>query len=823
MRIASPSSLCMVSPWMEHGTVLNYLKTHGHTNLDKLLYEIAQGLEYLHSHNVVHGDLRGTNILIKEDWSACLTDFGLSILSDVTSTMSTNRGGSAHWMAPELLDPDRFGIKFARTAATDVYAFGCVCIELYTERPPFSNVSETAALLKVINGERPERPPGPPAMSDTLWQHVTEFWAENPTTRPSTQSVVQAMTWPPTDPNHSRPQFRFGPRPAPLVPQSPPGLTPVKDSFPPDFTSTAAKTAIPPDTPSSVPLSTDDESEKNWLLPPVSNGPPSSRLLDLLSVLADGGIGTTELVGAEHQRQEVTLREAPLVNPEVRGLTVHVGTETLPVWQDAQRQEAMSADPPSPQPVRRRRHSSLSTTTVVDSEGVLIQRPSRPSPIHVQDLQDLVGTDHQWPEVQLHEASLVDPEARELTVHVGTETLPVWQDAKRQEAVPADFPSPQPVRRRRGSSPSTTTTVDSEGLSLQRPSRPRSPPPTHVPDLVGAVHQWPEVKFQEASLANPEARGLTVHVGTEPLSVLQDAKRQEAPAVDPEVGHLTSLSPVRRRRRSLLSTTAVVDSEGVLLQRPSRPHSPSPIHMQDLHSHYRGKSAPEEGLILATFRELKTDKLIHDSSSLPRRAKWWRAKSLDAFLGILPTKIPTSHAPRTAEIQLIDQYEVLYDYSAAPDDPNEISFYQGDLVDLVEKQDFEWWQVRKADGSFGIAPSNCLRYIASSASTQSSFELNGRNGSMSPADDVAVSPSVSSGPTPYTPRTPDSAAVREDPRQGYKYQAIARFSYDRADATELSFEEKDILDIFDVVGTRWKARKEDGSTGFVPSNCFYIL
>ncbi|KAF8183723.1 kinase-like domain-containing protein [Mycena galopus ATCC 62051] len=192
-RDSFPSSFCMVSPWMEHGTVMHYLKTHGHANVNKLLYEIAQGLEYLHSHNIVHGDLRGANILIKEDWSACLADFGLSILSDVTSMTSSNRGGNPHWMAPELLDPARFGSKFIRAPANDVYAFGCVCFELYTGRPPFAGMSDPAALLMVLDGARPERPLGPPAMSDILWKHITEFWAESPTARPSTQLVVRSM------------------------------------------------------------------------------------------------------------------------------------------------------------------------------------------------------------------------------------------------------------------------------------------------------------------------------------------------------------------------------------------------------------------------------------------------------------------------------------------------------------------------------------------------------------------------------------------------------------------------------------------------------
>ncbi|KAJ7712491.1 kinase-like domain-containing protein, partial [Mycena metata] len=166
-RDSYPSSLCMVSPWMEHGTVLNYLEDHGHGDVDKLLYEIAQGLEYLHSHAIVHGDLRGSNILITQDWSACLADFGLSAFTDATSSLHTSskRAGSLNWMAPELLDPGRFFLEFSRTPATDVYAFGCVCFELYTGRPPFSELGP-AVLMKVINGERPERPSDAPLMSD---------------------------------------------------------------------------------------------------------------------------------------------------------------------------------------------------------------------------------------------------------------------------------------------------------------------------------------------------------------------------------------------------------------------------------------------------------------------------------------------------------------------------------------------------------------------------------------------------------------------------------------------------------------------------------
>ncbi|KAJ7512715.1 kinase-like domain-containing protein [Mycena galericulata] len=192
-RDSFPSELCMVSPWMEHGTVLDYLKAHQHANVHKLLLEIAQGLEYLHSKNIVHGDLRGANILVTENSTACLADFGLSVFTDVTASTSSNRAGCIYWMAPELIAPERFGCGYARTSASDVYAFGCVCLELCTGLPPFSELSQPAAILRIISGHRAERPRGNIVMSDALWKYVVMCWAKSPVKRPSARAMVPGM------------------------------------------------------------------------------------------------------------------------------------------------------------------------------------------------------------------------------------------------------------------------------------------------------------------------------------------------------------------------------------------------------------------------------------------------------------------------------------------------------------------------------------------------------------------------------------------------------------------------------------------------------
>ncbi|KAJ7616201.1 kinase-like domain-containing protein [Mycena polygramma] len=139
-RQTFPPSLCMVSPWMKHGTILSYL--HGRerqdSEIERFVLEIAQGLAYLHSMNIIHGDLRGNNILVSDECTACLADFGLATTvrdenADTTAVTasSSSRSGSMRWFAPELLMPEDFGCEgFVRTRATDVYAFGCVCLEV---------------------------------------------------------------------------------------------------------------------------------------------------------------------------------------------------------------------------------------------------------------------------------------------------------------------------------------------------------------------------------------------------------------------------------------------------------------------------------------------------------------------------------------------------------------------------------------------------------------------------------------------------------------------------------------------------------------------
>ncbi|KZO97190.1 kinase-like protein [Calocera viscosa TUFC12733] len=161
--------LCMVSPWQSNGTAMSFLEQHwqdndeGHALVSKLILGIAYGLDYLHSQSppVVHGDIKGNNILVSDDGHALLADFGLStVVEDIDPGMTSMLyAGSMPWMAPERMDPTRFGldIRSARTPASDMWSFGMTVYELVSGKRPFWNLLTRNVMMAVLTQDA--RPP----------------------------------------------------------------------------------------------------------------------------------------------------------------------------------------------------------------------------------------------------------------------------------------------------------------------------------------------------------------------------------------------------------------------------------------------------------------------------------------------------------------------------------------------------------------------------------------------------------------------------------------------------------------------------------------
>ncbi|CAA7034592.1 unnamed protein product [Microthlaspi erraticum] len=126
-----------------HGSRSSRAKPLHWTSCLKIAEDVAQGLYYIHqsSSALVHGNVKSTNILLGQDFEACLTDYCLSILTDPSSSSSSSSAStddqdSSSYKAPEIRKSSR-----RPTSKCDVYSFGVLIFELLTgknaSRHPF--------------------------------------------------------------------------------------------------------------------------------------------------------------------------------------------------------------------------------------------------------------------------------------------------------------------------------------------------------------------------------------------------------------------------------------------------------------------------------------------------------------------------------------------------------------------------------------------------------------------------------------------------------------------------------------------------------------
>ncbi|KAJ3031087.1 hypothetical protein HDV00_008510, partial [Rhizophlyctis rosea] len=177
----------MICPFMPNGTLIRYVEQYPQEGT-RLLYEASQGMNYLHTHQVIHGDFKGVNVLINESGHAQISDFGFAtVRAYVTQRSSSNANddgtGTLRWMSPELLDGAQM------STASDVYAFAITWWEVLTQGElPYINVTSNMILMELIKkGKRPPRPSPDTynAPTDEVWAFIERCWAQDSAHRPS--------------------------------------------------------------------------------------------------------------------------------------------------------------------------------------------------------------------------------------------------------------------------------------------------------------------------------------------------------------------------------------------------------------------------------------------------------------------------------------------------------------------------------------------------------------------------------------------------------------------------------------------------------------
>ncbi|KAL6997177.1 Serine/threonine-protein kinase ht1, variant 2 [Sarracenia purpurea var. burkii] len=140
---------CIITEYLAGGSLRKYLHQQEPYSLPlnlvlRLALDIAHGMQYLHSQGILHRDLKSENLLLGEDMSVKVADFGISCLE---SQCGSAKGftGTYRWMAPEMIKEKH------HTKKVDVYSFGIVLWELLTALTPFDNMTPEQAAFAVCH------------------------------------------------------------------------------------------------------------------------------------------------------------------------------------------------------------------------------------------------------------------------------------------------------------------------------------------------------------------------------------------------------------------------------------------------------------------------------------------------------------------------------------------------------------------------------------------------------------------------------------------------------------------------------------------------
>ncbi|KAG1904345.1 kinase-like domain-containing protein, partial [Suillus fuscotomentosus] len=201
----------LVYPWMPSGTLYIYLEKQAATLSTStkvgLVKGVADGLYYLHSMDVVHGDLQPVctvvvslrilhlfvsqdNVLIGDSGNPCLTGFGLAtVVGDPELQWNSTTAAcdfDSRWRAPEVI-----GIESDEPArpnyASDIYSFGSIMFFIVSGNIPWKEKNSNHIAIALSRGATPARPENIP---NGFWSLIERCWSRNPMDRPGTAHIL---------------------------------------------------------------------------------------------------------------------------------------------------------------------------------------------------------------------------------------------------------------------------------------------------------------------------------------------------------------------------------------------------------------------------------------------------------------------------------------------------------------------------------------------------------------------------------------------------------------------------------------------------------
>ncbi|GLJ06645.1 hypothetical protein SUGI_0043900 [Cryptomeria japonica] len=187
-------TLATVTEYMVDGSVTQMVQRKA-KSIDRrkrllIAMDAAFGMEYLHSKNIVHFDLKCDNLLVNTrdpQRPICkVGDLGLSKIKHQTFVSGGMRG-TLPWMAPELLN----GSSIMVSEKVDAFSFGIVMWELLTGKEPYADLHDGALIGGVV---RNTLRPHVPDQCDPAWRSLMEqCWSTDPNGRPSFKDIANQL------------------------------------------------------------------------------------------------------------------------------------------------------------------------------------------------------------------------------------------------------------------------------------------------------------------------------------------------------------------------------------------------------------------------------------------------------------------------------------------------------------------------------------------------------------------------------------------------------------------------------------------------------
>ena len=157
------------------------------TELEVQVYvlQIIKALKYLHSHRIIHRDLKLSNLFLSENMELKVGDFGLATKLDFEGEKKRTVCGTPNYIAPEILD-GKFGYSFE----VDIWSLGVIIYTLIIGKPPFEtdNVKETYKKIKLNKYSFPINS----VISDYAKNLITDILVTDPSKRPTLDDILES-------------------------------------------------------------------------------------------------------------------------------------------------------------------------------------------------------------------------------------------------------------------------------------------------------------------------------------------------------------------------------------------------------------------------------------------------------------------------------------------------------------------------------------------------------------------------------------------------------------------------------------------------------